>query len=98
MTDHDPGRAGKRNHAGRSIEGFEPAENLRLLRREAFGREHAVGVGAPFAADVVDPLSVGGITLAARRAARQMRVLDAIDPQPREGPIVQMSRAEAFKK
>jgi hypothetical protein len=97
-ADDGASRLRERDDAGRPLEQFEAAGDLRLLDRQAIGREGGIGFGAQLVADVVQPDLEPGGTVAAVGAALEVRMRLARRPQARDLGIVQMTAAQAIKK
>jgi hypothetical protein len=73
----------KGDDARRTLERFEPAENLRLLDRETFGREEVVGFANRLGTGVRQPIGEGVVSGTALRAC--LDVDGGIFPGPGAG-------------
>ena len=76
---------------------FEPAEDGAVLRSESFGREHLVGFGAGFEAEIVEPFVERRESGPALRARCEMRVAGGLTlgssrtPDFSKAAVVQMT-------
>jgi hypothetical protein len=99
VTGNDgPRRLRKRDDARGTLERFESPRDLRLLDREAIGRQGGVRFVAQIGTDVGDPPIELVEAKPAALAGAEVRVDFSRRPEPGELPLVEMSPAEALKK